>query len=798
MAIISKREAGSANMPKAKRHITLSVHMLVDTLLRKGDIDNRVYNKETMQLGSKIHASYQEAQGNSYISEMFLRHSFERENAIVTLEGRADGIILTDKRPIIDEIKSTVMDLDSFYEEQKEWHLGQACCYALMYLLESGGEEAGVRLTYISQRDNKKKIRNWTFRIDELRERVEGLIDRFLERIEATYAHFEVRSRSAKSLPFPFEDFRKGQREMAKYIYHTAKKGGFFFFEAPTGIGKTISSLYPSIKAFSETKMDRIFFLTAKNSGKQSAEKAINILTENGACIYSSTLSSKDAICLSKGSECNPDDCPFAKSYYEIYPSAREEALRRYTHFGSEEIRELALEYRICPFEFQLDLSLDSDVIIADYNYFIDPFVKLERYFGEDADPSSFFVIADEAHNIIERGRKSYSESISSNDFIAAKTALRKYPNKTIKTRISKLLKELDVLTSETKEESIALPSFPEDFLKHVERFTETKRTIQNDEKLPKLPEEVNELSRKCYRLGELIDGGYELLPYVSKKKNAASIGVLCLDPSPMLRESFSKVKGAIFLSGTLSPVDYFMEGILGEKDEPYLLLPSPFPKENFKILLAANVSTRYKDREKTLKEVADYLTSFVSSKKGNYFIYFPSFAYLKSISSSLDFGEGTNVYMQKESMDSDEKEALLRHFIPSPNESNVALLVIGGSFGEGIDLPSDRLIGVAIVGLGLPQVAFDTEELKKHYDEKLSAGFDYAYRNPGINKVMQAVGRLIRSEKDVGTALLIDDRYLYREYREVFLKHWKNYETVKKPSEIEEKVKAFYKEREK
>ena len=798
MDTISKREASSVNMPKAKRHITLSVHMLVDTLLRRGDIDNRVYNKDTMQLGSKIHASYQEAQGNSYISEMFLRHSFERENAIVTLEGRADGIILTGKRPIIDEIKSTVMDLDAFYEEQKEWHLGQACCYALMYLLENGGEKAGVRLTYISQKDNKKKVRDWTFGIDELRERVEGLIDQFLGRLEAVYAHFEDRNQSVKRLAFPFESFRKGQREMAKYIYHTAKKGGFFFFEAPTGIGKTMSSLYPSIKAFSETKIDRIFFLTAKNSGKQSAEKAIDILTENGARLYSSTLSSKEAICLSKGSECNPSDCPFAKSYYEIYPSAREEAHKRYTHFGSAEIKELALEFKICPFEFQLDLSLDSDVIIADYNYFIDPFVKLERYFGDEADPSSFFVIADEAHNIIERGRKSYSESISSSDLAVTKAALRKYPNTTIKTRITRLSKELDALAMETNDESKALPSFPEEFLKCIERFMETKRNVQNDEKLPRLPEEVNELSRKCYRLSELIDGGYELLPYVSKKGNATSIGVLCLDPSSMLKESFSKVKGAIFLSGTLSPVDYFMEGILGEKDRPYLLLPSPFPRENFKILLASNVSTRYKDREKTYGEVADYLVSFVSSKKGNYFIYFPSFAYLRNISPLLNFGEETNVYMQKESMDPDEKEELLGHFTPNPNESNVALLVIGGSFGEGVDLPSDRLIGVAIVGLGLPQIAFDTEELKKHYDEKLSAGFDYAYRNPGINKVMQAVGRLIRSEKDVGIALLIDDRYLYHEYKDVFLKRWSNYEIVRKPSEIKEKVKAFYKEREK
>ena len=777
-----------------KRNIVLSVHALVDSLLRKGDIDNRVFNRDTMLLGSAMHASYQKKQGREYLSEVPLKGTFEKENAIITLEGRADGIIVGGKCPIIDEIKSTVSDLDTFYEEQKEWHLGQAKCYALLYLMQNGGDEAEIQLTYLSQKTNEKKKRLWTFTRGELERDIDCLLDEFLKRENEVFAHLALRHESASKLSFPFASFRKGQKTMAKYIYATIKKGGFFFCEAPTGIGKTMSSLYPAMKSFGTTGLSKIFFLTAKSSGQESAEKALLTLIDKGLRIRFSTLSSKEAICLSKGKECNPDSCPFAKNYYSLLPLAREEALKRYVHLDKDSVTELAKDFGICPFELELDLSYESDVIICDYNYLIDPFVHLDRYFGENTtiDPKGFFVLVDEAHNLIDRGRRAYSESLSLSECLLAKKALKGYPKKTLSLRIGKIQKALQE-TFIGKEESYTLPSFPENLAKGLERFLDTKKEFLKDETLPPLPKELNDFSRKCFRLQYLLENFPSLVPYASIAKKEKKVGLLCLDASPMLLDTFRKVKGAAFFSGTFSPIQYFIKSSLGLEDVPYLLLPSPFPKENFKLLLAPLISLRLKDRDKTLLEVASFLKSFVSSKKGNYFIYLPSFLYLAKLKEVLSFREDADVFYQTENMGMEEKNEFLSHFQENPSKTTVGILVIGGSFGEGIDLPSDRLIGVAIVGTGMPQIGFENELLKEHFQEN---GFDYAYRNPGINKVMQAVGRLIRSEKDKGIALLFDDRYTQPAYREIYKRRWQDYEIVTSPQEVSEKAKEFYKEK--
>ena len=775
-----------------KRKIVLSVHALVDSLLRTGDIDNRVFNRDTMLLGSAMHASYQKKQGREYLSEVPLDGTFERENVSLTLQGRADGIIVGGKCPIIDEIKSTVSDLDVFFEEEKEWHLGQAKCYALLYLLKNGGDRAQIQLTYLSQKTNEKKTHLWTFEKAELQKDVDRLVDEFLKREEEVFAHLSLRHESAKKLSFPYKTFRKGQQTMAKYIYATIKKGGYFFCEAPTGIGKTMSSLYPAMKAFGATGISKVFFLSAKSSGQESAEKALKLLIDEGLCIRVSTLASKESICLSKGKECNPDSCPFAKNYYSLLPNVRKEALKRYVHFNKENVTKLALEFGVCPFELELDLSFDSDVIVADYNYFIDPFVRLERYFGETSieNAKNFFVLVDEAHNLVDRGRRAYSESLSLWECKKAKQSLKGYPKKGFSLRLGKIQKAIEK-NLEGRRASFALEDFPQDLSKGINRFLDAKKELLKEDGLPPLPESVNDFSRKCFRLRYLLENYPELVPYASVEGKDKSIGLLCLDASKMLLESFEKVRGAVFFSGTFSPIGYFIESILGLENVPYLLLPSPFPKENFKLLLAPLISLRLKDRDKTIQEVASFLQSFVQSKIGNFFIYLPSFLYLSKIKPLLSFGEEVDIYYQTESMDSEKKSEFLSHFQENPKKTTVGILVIGGSFGEGVDLPFDRLIGVAIVGTGMPQIGFENELLKSRFKEK---GFDYAYRNPGINKVMQAVGRLIRSEKDTGIALLFDDRYTQPEYREIYKRRWQDYEIVTSAEEVSRKAKEFYK----
>ena len=779
-----------------KRKVTLSVHGLVDTLLRRGDIDSRIYNTETMRMGTLLHAGYQKKQGKEYLAEVPLSGTFEREEAIVTVEGRADGIVVGGPCPLIDEIKSTVSDLDAFYEEQKEWHLGQAKVYAFLYLKGHGGERAEVQLTYISQIEDKRKTHRFQYDFSELESYFYELLDRFLKRQKEVFLHLEMRRESAKTASFPFEDFRKGQREIAKYVFGTAKSGGFLFCEAPTGIGKTISTLYPAYKSFSHTSIAKIFYLTAKGSGKRSAESALMAMREKGAVLYSSSLSSKESICLSKGSECNPDSCPFARRYYDKFEEARREMLDSCVHFGESEILRAAEKYQICPFEFELDMSYDSDVIVADYNYFIDPFSHLERYFDDKETAKDMFLIVDESHNLIDRARKCYSASISLVEMKAAKKSLKAVHSKKLSLRVSKLMKAMEEALSVCPSATV-LADFPLEIEKTLTKLLDAKKELQKEPDCPSFPSEFKEFTRDAYRLLSLLDEerGYRsfLTPYVRPERK--EMGLFCPDPSLLLCNDFQKVRGAVFVSGTLSPIDYYSESIVGSSKEPFLLLPSPFPAKNFKMLVAPLLSTRYKDRTKTIDDVVLYLKAFVEGKTGNYFIFAPSFEYLHLLEGRLSFEGNVRCFYQSEGMEPREREEFLSHFIPSPSQTNVGVLVIGGSFGEGIDLPDDRLIGVAVIGVGLPQIGFETETLRDFFDRKNGEGFAFAYRNPGINKVMQAVGRLIRSERDKGIALLLDDRYTKEEYSSILKKRYPTYEIVTKPEDIEEAEKAFYKE---
>lgn len=780
-----------------KRKVTLSVHGLVDTLLRRGDIDSRVYNTETMRMGTLLHAGYQKKQGKEYLSEVPLSGTFEREEAIVTIEGRADGIVLGGPCPLIDEIKSTVSDLDSFFEEQKEWHLGQAKVYAFLYLKEHGGERAEIQLTYISQIEDKRKMHRFRFEYSELESYFYELLDRFLERQKEVFLHLEMRRESVKTASFPFEHFRRGQREIAKYVFGTAKNGGFLFCEAPTGIGKTISTLYPAYKSLSNTSIPKIFYLTAKGSGKKSAESALMAMREKGAVLYSSSLSSKESICLSKGSECNPDSCPFARHYYDKFEVARKEMLDSYVHFGESEILQTALKYQICPFEFELDMSYDSDVIVADYNYFLDPFSRLERYFEDRETAKDMFLIVDESHNVIDRARKCYSASISLSALKAAKKSLKAIQSKKLSLRLTKLIKATETALDDSSSAHV-LADFPEDVEKALAKLLDAKKTLQKDRECPSFPLAFKEFTRDAFRLSSFLDQerGYRdfLTPYVRPERG--EIGLFCPDPSSLLYKDFKTARGAVFVSGTLSPIDYYSESIVGSAKEPFLLLPSPFPAKNFKMLVAPLLSTRYKDRAKTIDDVVTYLKAFVEGKTGNYFIYAPSFEYLHLLQRLLQFDPDVHCFFQSEGMDLKGREEFLSHFVPSPRVTNVGVLVIGGSFGEGIDLPDDRLIGVAVIGVGLPQVGFETETLRTFFDKKNGQGFAFAYRNPGINKVMQAVGRLIRSERDKGIALLLDDRYTKEEYSTILKKRYPAYQIVTRPEEIQETEKAFYKEK--
>ncbi len=778
-------------MVNKKIYRTISVHELVDFLLRKGDIDNRIYNLETMQMGSKLHSSYQAKQGNSYLSEVPLKMGFDRPNGFITLEGRADGIITGGKYPIIDEIKSSVMDLKEFFSEQKEWHLGQAKCYALMYANANNVPIVGIRLTYISQISDERLTRSFHFTKEELEKDVNDLIDSYLSFLNKLKEHEAKRNESIKNLRFPYKTYRKGQKTMAKNVYETILDNGTLFMEAPTGIGKTMSAIFPSLKAMEISKTEKIFYLTAKTTGRESAYDALTKLYENGLYARDSVLKAKDKMCFSLGKGCNPDECEFAKHYYDKLSEIRDVALKSGSRFSFEYVSGLAKEYSVCPFELSLDLSLYSDVIICDYNYLFDPIVNLDRYFSPLIEDNKYVALIDESHNMIDRGRSMYSSLISSDMVKEAKSSLSRIKAPGLKRSLKKLY---DYLKENGGEEPAVSDAFPAELGARIESIQRSEKKAEDDEAFSPT-KAYQDLCKELHRLSILKDEfGHQVVTYFTKNKDNVAFHYDCLDPSPYISESLKKLKASVFFSATFSPIDFYKESIANDTSLPSLLLKSPFDPKNVSLTIVPNVSVRYKDRESTYDKVADYLHAFVSKKIGNYFIYFPSYEYLRNIESHLSFKDA-NVYIQKRNMKEEERKELLSHFVSLPKETNIALLVLGGAFGEGVDLLGDRLSGVAIVGIGMPTIGFERNLMREYFDRKDKKGFAYAYLYPGLNRVMQALGRLIRSETDKGIALLIDDRYLNREYREIYSRLYPYYSVAYSTFDLSLILDDFFKE---
>ena len=773
-----------------KKLLTLSVHQLVDFLLRTGDIDNRIYNQATMSEGTLIHAFYQSRQGKNYVSEYNLVEKFNVADFVVTLEGRADGIIDLGSTAIIDEIKSTIVPLEEYYESQKEWHLGQAKCYALMYAHEKQYDSVSIRLTYIHQLDKSQLIKTFDYLTSELEKDVGKLLGDYIEFFKILFDRKVKRNESAQNIQFPYGNFREGQKELAKYSYGIAQNGGILFAEAPTGIGKTVSTLFPCVKSFATTENEKIFYLTAKNSGKEMAFNTANLLIQNGLEASLIEILAKDKVCFCPGKACNPDECPFAKDYYtKIREIVKDSIINRST-FATEDILDIAKHYAICPFELSLDLSLYMDIIICDYNYFFDPIVYLKRFF--DSDASNMVVLVDEAHNLVERGRDMYSASFDSFRFKQVKRSLKHFDYKKYKRAQTRLTKFFNVF------EEYQIGDTP------IEMFDRTQLNAMSDYLIAcadvnknhhgVVTDEFTEFYldlNKFIKLLDFYDETFQL--YVSKKNDDdVKVCLFCIDPSEHLRRTMDQVKGKIFFSATLSPSEYYIDVISQDKTNPLLTLPSPFDKKNMKVLVAPKISVRYKNRQETVEQVANYIKEFVSHRTGNYFVYVPSYEYLEMLVPHL-YSEEFELLVQEKDMTEEEKEQFLSCFVEKPVQTMLGVAVLGGAFSEGIDLVGERVIGVAIVGVGIPQICFERDLIRKYFDKKENKGYEYAYVSPGINKVMQALGRVIRSETDRGVALLIDDRYLTKQYNDVFKGIYSDYEVVTSIEDIKEQVENFW-----
>lgn len=775
------------------KEIVLSVHGLVDFLLRSGNIDNRIFNNSSMAEGSRVHLRYQQIQNNNYLSEEELSCEIVVDDFKFVISGRADGIILGKKTPIIDEIKSTVIELEKFYEENKNWHLGQAKVYAYMYAKENELDTMGVRLTYISQKDDEDKlIMNFSYSFDELEEFITNLCVDYLSFYKMIDLHKNQVKISADALDFPYGNYRPGQRDLAKYVYGTILNEDTLFIEAPTGIGKTISTLFPAIKSIPKCGSEKIFYLSAKAMAKEVAFDASKLMLEKGLDAKVIKLNSKEKMCFTGEHRCNPDECPFAIGYYDKLRSILTEIVQNESLINDEVIYKYANRYQVCPFELQLDVSLFCDLVICDYNYLFDPIVYLKRYF--ELSKTNYVALIDETHNLVDRSREMYSTSLELDEFLKVQKKFKKFKHPKFKRSLKKIIVYLNDINECEDEYMIQEEDFDPYFYELLMNYFKQCQDI-----LKNFPEVNYDIFIDNFRnvnrflkISEFISKGF--ITYYQKDKDNLFAHIKCVDSSKLVKDTLRKLKSSIFFSATLTPIDYYVKCLGGNDDTPIMKLESPFPSENCLTLVRSDLSTRYKDRINTYKEISKTIDLVIKKKVGNYLVFFSSYQYLEEVYSRMEFDPNIRYIKQTRDMEDKDKNKFLSYFEVDPTKTTVGFAVLGGIFSEGIDFYSDKLIGAIVVGVGLPQISFERDLIKEHFDSEEINGYEYAYVNPGITKIIQAAGRVIRSENDKGIIVFIDDRFKQFKYRNILQKQYKNNQYVTNERQIEFLLEQFWK----
>ena len=775
------------------KQIELSVHELVDFVLRKGDIDSRSFNSMTMQEGTRIHNIYQSKQGSNYLKEYPLKGIFSYEDSLVYLSGRSDGIIL-EEVPIIEEIKSTNCDLNSFFKENEEWHLGQAICYGYLYAIEKGLDKVKIRLTYISQVNNDILKKNYCYKTDELLTKIHQYFDVYFQFARIIETRKNRRNESLSELRFPFSNAREGQMELIDFTKQAIESADSSFAEASTGIGKTMATIFSTLSYLKEDKLDKVFYLCPKNTNFDNAAKALEILNKEGYLLSYTEIRARSKMCPYKLEKaCNPDDCPLTVGYYSKLKDVLKDCLVHENLLNSEIIDKYAEKYDVCPFELSLDFSVYTDFVVCDYNYAFHPISYLRRFFEVPDKTYRIFALVDEAHNLIDRARDMFTVTFSEEDYKNLKKELKGYRNPEINKILRKINQDLRLFKQfEFNDQPIILEQLDSKFIQHITKLRSEINVLETDNPKLKLKKGKDFLIDlyKFIVINDLLNDGFKII--LANKYDNLTIKLFCIDPSSFINKSLFHFLGTLFFSATLTPIDYFQKVNLNRDGFKTISLPSPFNPNNFFLIINDNISIKYKDRDKTLEEVVKEINIFVSKKVGNYLIFVPSFEYSRKIEKY--FINDSRFVFQTATMTNKDKDEFLANFKENPQESRIGVCVISGSFAESIDLTGDRLIGVVVVGVGLPQVNFENNLVKDFYIQKEMNGYEFAYMNPGINKVLQALGRVIRAQNDKGSALIIDSRYAQSHYFSVLKERYKKYTKIKDSNGLIKALNSFYK----
>jgi Rad3-related DNA helicase len=787
--------------------IRISVRNLVEFILRSGDIDNRrggFGEKEAMQEGSRIHRKIQGKMGSGYQAEVALAIDLPGDGYVLRVEGRADGVFCVEGQTddglqsegqaaectgdvfriedepltVIDEIKGMYRDVHTL-EVPVSVHLAQAKCYACMYGLGHEQKRMGVQMTYCNLETEEIRRFRETYDMKQLETWFQDVVGRYHRWAKLQKDWMEVRQSSIHTLQFPYP-WRDGQKELAAAVYRTVYHKKTLFIQAPTGTGKTLSTVFPAVKAVGEGLAERIFYGTAKTVTRTVAEEAFALLRQAGLRWKTVTLTARERICPLDEPECNPDACMYAKGHFDRVNDAVYELISEEEVFSRERLEEQARKWTVCPFELGLDVALWADGIICDYNYIFDPRARLRRFFGEGVKGEYLFLI-DEAHNLVERGRDMFSASLYKEDFLALKKEILPYSPK-----MSRALNRCNTWMLEQKracEGGLRILENTGTFALYLMNLSGIMETFLEQSEHRELNEKVLDLYFQIMRFldtSDCLNDHYVIYTEIGEDGRFL-LRLYCVDVSERLQECLDRGRSTIYFSATLLPVSYYRSLLSAKKDDYAIYAKSTFRPERRLVLLGTDTSSRYSSRcTAEFRRMAEYVLRVIESRRGNYMVFFSSYRMMEDVAEQFgklceEREETVTVLCQSAGMREKEREEFLKQFEQVHEGGLAGFCVMGGIFGEGIDLKRDRLIGAIVVGTGLPQVCNEREILRQFYDRRGEDGFFYAYTCPGMNKVLQSAGRVIRTEEDAGVVLLLDDRFASNRYRQMFPAEWEN-----------------------
>lgn len=756
-----------------KRTLKIGIRALVAYVLRGGDLTLDYFSQSRAIDGIRAHQNVQKDRPAGYLSEVGISFCYENTDFCMELSGRIDGIMRKDKSVVVEEIKTSALDRKQLADKQNPVHWGQLKAYAYIYAVKHGLGQIVGQLTYVHPVTMRQIKFREVYTLAALEHFFTVLVQSYLKWAEYQLAWEACKVQSIQSLKFPYEIYRRGQRQMAVAVYRTIRSRGKILIQAPTGIGKTMATIFPAIKSMDDQMLGKLFYLTARTTGRVAAENVFDLLRLAGLRFKVVTLTAKEKICFCPRKSCHPEECRFAKGYYDRLNDAIWSALE-HDQLDRTQIEKVAQAFTICPFEFSLDISQWADGIVCDYNYVFDPRVFLRRYFAEVTD--THILLVDEAHNLVDRSREMFSAQITKQTLLELR--------RTVKGKLKRVYKVLTRMNNwfltAAKKAPESAPQWsddelPGDLLSLLTQFVEkTEKWLRLN-----IRSSYRDAIMEHYfaavgflRVAEEFDHSYAVC--YTKSAHDLMVKLFCIDPSRQMAQAVNRGGAAVFFSATLTPMEYFQYLFGCNQQVKTLALPSPFPVMNLAVFRADYISTYYRNRENTKAPLCYLLSVFTDMKRGNYMLFFSSYAYLEMIHGLFVAARpDVDVIAQTPDMTEAERNEFLNRFQKENSRTLVGFVVLGGIFGEGIDLVGDRLCGAAVIGVGLPGIGLERELIRKYYQEQNQCGFEFAYQFPGINRVLQAAGRVIRTETDRGAVLLVDSRFNRRHYLNLLPDHW-------------------------